>query len=540
MQSATLLDFAEGSLLFMVLVLAAGITLLIRRLLLQGLSQAGKGRQIGLTLLDSLLFPALALGVGYPAFHLFDHFCIQWGQACSSSPRLGWNLFWLAMLGFNFVEAIVTQLLNHGSQGRIPALLRGVLRVVVIALSAFFVLRFALGFDITPLLASTALVTAVVGFALQGVLGNLMAGMSLNLTGSLAHDDWVSIDGLEGQVEEVNWRETWLLTGEQISVRVPNSKMAESRIRHLNRPQRSRRCSVLVDASYDDPPDAVMDAMIAAALAVSDVCRQPQPVAFPAEFKDYGIGYEMFIWLDAYPNRIRIQGEVRRRIWYEFDRRGIRIPYPLSDQVINHLAQRMASSPDDAKTDPETRGRVEGLLRSDFANKVLRDTDGKLLIPENDLARWAESLTRLRYGRNETVFRQGDPGDGCYVVLSGQLEGVIHYPETGREARFPVEAGAVVGEMSLMTGLPRMAEIRVLQSAELLRIPPHEFAALLRDNPDVLGPLSRLVAERVQSNQQQYDLLQANSAQPISQVVSSEGILKRFWRLLGGSAGFPA
>lgn len=538
MKSGTLLNFAEWSLLFIVLVLAAGITLVFRRLLMQGVPQAGKRSQIALTLLDSLLFPLLALGVGYPAFRLFNHFCVEWEQVCSSSPQLGWNLFWLAMLGFNFVEATVTQLLNHGSQGRIPALLRGVLRVVVIALSAFFVLRYALGFDITPLLASTALVTAVVGFALQGVLGNLMAGMSLNLTGALAHDDWVSIEGLEGQVEEVNWRETWLLTGEQISVRVPNSKMAEARIRHLSRPQRSRRCSVLVDASYDDPPDAVMDAMVAAALAVPDVCRQPQPVVFPAEFKDYGIGYEMFIWLDAYPNRIRIQGEVRRRIWYEFDRRGISIPYPLSQQVINDFVQRIVSSPANPAAHSEDRRRVEGFLRSDFVNKVLRDSDGQLLISEDQLANWAESLVCQRYGRNEMLFRQGDPGDGCYVVLSGQLEGFINYPDSGRETRFQVEAGAVVGEMSLMTGLPRIAGIRILQSAELLRIPAHKFAGLLRDNPNVLGPLSTLVAERVQSNQQQYELLQASTSQPIIQVVSSEGILKRFWRMLGGSADF--
>ena len=122
------------------------------------------------------------------------------------------------------------QIYSAGGKFQVPALLRGVARIVVTSLAAFFVLRFELGLNITPLLASTALVTAVVGFALQGVLGNLLAGMSLNLTGAMAHRDWVFIDDLEGQVQEMNWRETWILTRDMIPVRIPNSKVADARI----------------------------------------------------------------------------------------------------------------------------------------------------------------------------------------------------------------------------------------------------------------------------------------------------------------------
>ncbi len=187
------------------------------------------------------------------------------------------------MLAYLAGEVTVMRIAAAAGRLPMPALLRGVLRLAAGALAAFFVLRLELGWNITPLLASTALVTAVVGFALQGVLGNLLAGMSLNLTGALAHRDWVVLDDLEGQVGEMNWRETWIVTRENIPVRIPNSRVADARIRNLSRPSGPRRCSVFVDASYGDPPDRVLRELLAAADAVKEVRKTPAPLAMVLE-----------------------------------------------------------------------------------------------------------------------------------------------------------------------------------------------------------------------------------------------------------------
>ncbi|HAL92620.1 MAG TPA: hypothetical protein DCM68_06315, partial [Verrucomicrobia bacterium] len=459
---------------------------------------------------------------------------VSWAAKVPEAHRSAWHLFWLILLAYDFAEATALQIAAAGGRGQMPALLRGVLRVAATALAAFFVLRFELGWNITPLLASTALVTAVVGFALQGVLGNLLAGMSLNLTRSLAPRDWVFIDDVEGEVHEMNWRETWVVTRDNIPVRIPNSKVADARIQNLTRPEGPRRCAISVDASYDDAPDAVIDAMLAAAAAVPDVRRTPEPSAFLLDYKSYGITYELFIWVDRYPFRNPVMGEVRRRIWYEFRRRGIQIPYPVTDQVLNDFMARAIPPAAPPAEDPAAKRRAEGLLQSDFAKKVLAGADGKMLVSSEDLLAWAGHLASQLYGRGETVFRQGDPGDCCYVVLSGTLAGRIQHRESGKETVFEVGAGAVVGEMSLVTGLPRMAEIAVKESAELLRIPAPDFAELLGRHPGVLEQLSQLVAERAQQNRKQYEDLMAAGSPSMDQAISRDGILKRFWRLLGG------
>ena len=290
-----------------------------------------------------------------------------------------------------------------------------------------------------------------------------------------------------------------------------------------------------MDASYDDPPDGVIEALLAAAAAVPEVRRMPAPTAFVADYKSYGVGYELRIWLDRYPQRDPIRGEVRRHVWYRFRRAGIQIPYPVSDQVLNDFMERAIVPVPANAPDAAVQRRVDGLRHSDFACRVLRDADGSALVPEDELSAWAARLQSQPFGKGETVFRQGDPGDGCYVVLTGRLEGRIRHGEEGKETTFEVGPGAVVGEMSLMTGLPRTAELRVRESAELLRIPAEEFAALLAGRPGLVERLSGLIADRVRQNRRQYEELVAADAAPgAAAALTREGLLSRFWRLLGG------
>ena len=535
MNSALLFRVAEWGVLILAWLVALGASVIPRRFLERRSKNAGAflagwpwmagGRAI---------FPVLAMGLGWGALRLPQALGYSWAEYIPESHGDAWGLFWLIMLVYGEVESTILHVSAVAGRFQVPTLLRSVLRGAVTALAAFFVLRFELGWNITPLLASTALVTAVVGFALQGVLGNLLAGMSLNLTGALSHREWVVIDDLEGQVDEMNWRETWIVTRENIPIRIPNSKVADARIRNLSKPEGPRRCSVLVDASYDDPPDAVIAAMLAAAEAVPEVRRKPAPQVLVLDYKSYGIGYELRIWVDRYPFREPVQAEVRRHIWYQFRRAGIQIPYPVTDQVLNDFMTRSMAPAIPSAEDPQAARRVAGLLHSDFARKVLRDAEGRCLVPEDELSVWAARLSSQLYGQGEILFRQGDAGDCCFVVLSGTLSGTIHHREAGKETNFEVGAGAVVGEMSLTTGLPRMADIRVKEPAELLRIPAEEFGALLGGRPGLVEQLSRLVAERAQQNRKQYDDMVASGTAPVDQAISQEGILKRFWRLLGG------
>ncbi len=204
--------------------------------------------------------------------------------------------------------------------------------------SAFAVLKTILDIDISPLLASTALVTAVVGFALQGVLSNLLAGMSMHITRSVMPSDWVRIGDVEGQVIETNWRETRLRTTCGHIMLVPNSTVANATIHNMSRPTPLRRHNVAVGASYSDAPGDVIDALLQSALSVPEVLRDPQPDAY--HHRVQGLRHQLRAALldpSLIMNVRAIDGDVARMIWYQFKRRGIEIPFPMSDKLLNDM-----------------------------------------------------------------------------------------------------------------------------------------------------------------------------------------------------------
>ncbi|MBU1908606.1 MAG: mechanosensitive ion channel family protein, partial [Verrucomicrobia bacterium] len=189
-----------------------------------------------------------------------------------------WLTFWLVVLALGVIEAVIQLGFRlRDKPFRIPQLMRNIARGLILLLAAFAILKYQLGINISPLLASTALVTAVVGFALQGVLGNLLGGMSLHVVGSVMPGDWVAIGDTEGEVIETNWRETRLRTVAGHIMIIPNSTVASSVVHNMTRPTPLRRHAVHVGASYSDAPGEVLEALLESAHAVPEVLREPEP-----------------------------------------------------------------------------------------------------------------------------------------------------------------------------------------------------------------------------------------------------------------------
>src|SRR4030042_3372170 len=118
----------------------------------------------------------------------------------------------------------------------LPGVLHGFILIVLYLIVLFAVFKGALGVNITPFLATSALFTALLGLALQGVLSNVLAGISLNLTKSFSRGDWVKIGAHEGVVLDTNWRETLILARTSNVVVIPNNSVASEMIVNLAPP----------------------------------------------------------------------------------------------------------------------------------------------------------------------------------------------------------------------------------------------------------------------------------------------------------------
>ena len=82
------------------------------------------------------------------------------------------------------------------------------------------------------LLASTAVLGLIIGFAAQRTLGNFVAGLMIAMTQPLRIGDWVEVGGLEGAVEEITLMYTFIRTEDNARLVIPNEKLASDTIRN--------------------------------------------------------------------------------------------------------------------------------------------------------------------------------------------------------------------------------------------------------------------------------------------------------------------
>lgn len=110
-------------------------------------------------------------------------------------------------------------------------------------------------------------------------------------------------------------------------------------------------------------------------------------------------------------------------------------------------------------------------------------------VGEDELSRLASISRKLSLAESEILFNQGDESDGLYVITGGILR-IFLTADDGREATVNLsEEGDVVGEMSLLDGLPRSAGAAALTAATLVFIPHGPFCELL----DSSGRLGRQI-----------------------------------------------
>ena len=119
----------------------------------------------------------------------------------------------------------------------LPPLLRNVILTATYITILIIALKIAVpGFSLSPLVLASGVFSLVVGLALQDVLSNLIAGITLSMEKPLRKDDWVLIEGQEGKVVEITWRTTKILTRQNDYISFPNRLVAERELRNYKYP----------------------------------------------------------------------------------------------------------------------------------------------------------------------------------------------------------------------------------------------------------------------------------------------------------------
>ena len=118
-------------------------------------------------------------------------------------------------------------------------------------------------------------------------------------------------------------------------------------------------------------------------------------------------------------------------------------------------------------------------------------------LPEHFLASLFSRATAVRLKADEVLFLAGDAGDGCYRVDDGLLK-VTMVSRAGSERILAfLGRGAIVGELSLIDGLPRSASVVAVRPAQLCFLSRTAFEEFADKHPEIYQSLLRLIAERL-------------------------------------------
>jgi small-conductance mechanosensitive channel len=223
---------------------------------------------------------------------------------------------------------------------RLPPLLPAVAMTLIYLVTAFVTLRLSFPkLDVTALIATSAVTSLVLGLALQPILGNFFAGLVISIEKPFRINDWIKVGEQEGRVATITWRTTHLRTRDNDNLVIPNGKLAEERILNYYYPHPVHREKVRVGVHYDEPPYRVRRVLLDCAAGVQGVLDKPAPDVLLLSFDESSILYELRLWIDDIAQSHRIASDVRARIWEEFRKEGIVIPYPIQTLEIGRPAR---------------------------------------------------------------------------------------------------------------------------------------------------------------------------------------------------------
>jgi small conductance mechanosensitive channel len=205
-------------------------------------------------------------------------------------------------------------------------LTKGVVVFVAIAV-AFGAAGF--GSFLQSLATIAAAATLAIGFAMQDVIKNFVAGVFIFTDRPFRIGDWIEFDGYSGEVEDISLRVTRVRTFDNELLTVPNSQLTDGVIKNPVAKENLRQ-KFTFGIGYDDDIDRATEIIVEEAEAHSDILADPAPSVRLVELGDSSVGLQARIWISN-PKRsdfVRTRAEYVQAVKEHFDEAGINIPYP--------------------------------------------------------------------------------------------------------------------------------------------------------------------------------------------------------------------
>ena len=326
----------------------------------------------------------------------------------------------------------------------------------------------------------------ILGLGLQATLGNVFAGYGLQASRIFRKGDIVQLgrDGVVGTIWDSTLSTTRIVTRDGEMLILPNSAVLQKDLMNLDQPVPRLRQSVRIGVSYDAAPAVVKDVALQVLESDPDVLHDPPPKVWVADFADSAVIYDLRFWIKSYRERDDALDRVRTRMWYALKDANIEIPFP-------QRTVRMVSAEEATRKEEATHVRLAAAEEHLRACELFDDATVAGTV-RRELARAA---TEVSFAAGQAIIRKGDESDAMFVVVSGTCE--VQLPGNQRVELRP---GAHFGELALLTGEPRTADVLAGGTgAHVLRLPRASVTPVLLRQPRFHDRFSAIAKERLEA-----------------------------------------
>ena len=422
-------------------------------------------------------------------------------------PNLAYQVFQPFILLILTVENIDNSQSRDTNERNFPSILRFLVITILLVMPCLLFLSKGYQVPLTAALATSGLITAIIGLALQGNLSNVVSGIFLNLEKPFEKNDWITVDGQLGQVKNISWRTTNLVSIDNMEIAIPNDKLAQATVINLarNDPNFSSGGFVTYDPIVVHPrhnPENIM-ALLKDALAKAVPADKRSFFGYTDVWfggaKDGGL--EFWIAYDCLDRALLFsqRSSIMMSINHVLTKAGVTMSVGHILQTIKPDASLLAIQ--DYSQDQRTYDKLYApahniYLESQKPEFWFRRVNLFKALNDEEFTLISSASDKRFFREGELIIKQGAQGSSMFLIAEGVVEVSLKNDSENEIIVGNLTIGEVFGEMSLLTGAPRVATAKAKRPVVLFEINKEIFSKILKNNDAVLESLSQILASR--------------------------------------------
>ncbi|WP_160287483.1 mechanosensitive ion channel domain-containing protein [Pseudomonas knackmussii] len=380
--------------------------------------------------------------------------------------QIMWWLFGARCLTV-LIGAFLLQRVGHAGR-----LLQEVIGALIFLVAVIAAAGYVLDLPVKGLLATSGVVAIVLGLALQSTLSDVFSGIILNTTKPYQLDDWISIDGTEGKVVEIDWRSTYLQTAQGSLAVIPNSLAGKAKLLNLSRPANLYGVSVTVEISPLVRPRTVLDALQRALGGCRALLPEPAPSVGIRKSTGSGVEYEM----SGYVASMGEKREVRNQL------------YDLAFRHLQAAGIVLLSNAEALATRTELP-RARSLLGESPLFAALTDEEKDVL---------SSHMHAQPFKAGQVLLEIGEVSEDLLIIESGVVSVTLPRSDGSIEAG-RMGPGEIIGEAGVLSRSGWQARFSALSDGRLYRIPGDALQPCLEARQEIAEAMARLLDYRQQA-----------------------------------------